>query len=181
KQQLVAISSAKAEYIATDRCCASILWMKSQLSDYDIHYKMVPIFCDNTSAIAISNNSVLHLRTKHIDIRYHFIRLASVAIFVKMGVLQIGTKAKVIENKLHRERLFFESSNNSYGSVPIALPTLSLFHDDPYMKVMHAYGAIIPPQVLIPPPTIVPPPPMLSPIFNPQEFFVPEELLPPKE
>ncbi|GJY98483.1 hypothetical protein Tco_0515393 [Tanacetum coccineum] len=51
-----------------------ILWMKSQLSDYDIHYKMVPIFCDKTSAIAISNNPVLHLRTKHIDIIYHFIR-----------------------------------------------------------------------------------------------------------
>ncbi|GJU78555.1 hypothetical protein Tco_1275625 [Tanacetum coccineum] len=37
-------------------------------------YKMVPIFCDNTSLIAISNNLVLHSRTKHIDIRYHFIR-----------------------------------------------------------------------------------------------------------
>lgn len=45
-----------------------MLWMKSQLSDYDIQYKMVPIFCDNTSAIAISNN------TKHIDIRNHFIK-----------------------------------------------------------------------------------------------------------
>ncbi|GKD51095.1 retrovirus-related pol polyprotein from transposon TNT 1-94 [Tanacetum coccineum] len=65
---------AKAEYVAAAGCCASILWMKSQLSDYDIHYKMVPIFCDNTSAIAISNNPVLHSRTKHIDIRYHFIR-----------------------------------------------------------------------------------------------------------
>ncbi|GKA90315.1 retrovirus-related pol polyprotein from transposon TNT 1-94 [Tanacetum coccineum] len=55
-------------------CCASILWMKSQLNDYDIYYKMVPIFCDNTSTIAISNNLVLHSRTKHIDIRYHFIK-----------------------------------------------------------------------------------------------------------
>ncbi|GJR44366.1 retrovirus-related pol polyprotein from transposon TNT 1-94 [Tanacetum coccineum] len=36
--------------------------------------KLVPIFCDNTSAIAVSNNLVLHSRTKHIDIRYHFIR-----------------------------------------------------------------------------------------------------------
>ncbi|GJS23253.1 retrovirus-related pol polyprotein from transposon TNT 1-94 [Tanacetum coccineum] len=67
-------TSAEAEYVAAVGCCASILWMKSQLSDYDIHYKMVPIFCDNTSAIAISNNPVLHSRTKHIDIRYHFIR-----------------------------------------------------------------------------------------------------------
>nr|GFC52740.1 hypothetical protein [Tanacetum cinerariifolium] len=53
KQQSVAMSSAEDEYVAAVRCCASILWMKSQLSDYDIHYKMVPIFCDNTSAIAI--------------------------------------------------------------------------------------------------------------------------------
>ncbi|GJW08916.1 hypothetical protein Tco_1571339 [Tanacetum coccineum] len=68
KQQSVAMSFAKAEYVATARCCANVLWMKNQLSDYDIQYKMVPIFC------AISNNLVLHSRTKHIDIRYHFIR-----------------------------------------------------------------------------------------------------------
>nr|GEU57096.1 reverse transcriptase domain-containing protein [Tanacetum cinerariifolium] len=74
-----------------------------------------------------------------------------------------------------------ESSNNSYGLVPIASTSLLLFHDDPYMKVMHAYAAIIPQQVPIPPPIIVPPSLMLSPIFNPQEFFVPEKLLPPKK
>ncbi|GKC46210.1 hypothetical protein Tco_1063932 [Tanacetum coccineum] len=68
------MSSAKAKYVAATGCCANILWMKSQLSDYDIHYKMVPIFCDNTSVIAISNNPILHSRTKHIDIRYHFIK-----------------------------------------------------------------------------------------------------------
>ncbi|GKF63760.1 hypothetical protein Tco_0187208, partial [Tanacetum coccineum] len=50
------------------RCYANILWMKSQLSDYDIYYKMVPIFCDNTSAISISNTPVLHSRVKHIGI-----------------------------------------------------------------------------------------------------------------
>ncbi|GJZ56169.1 hypothetical protein Tco_0611362 [Tanacetum coccineum] len=70
------------------------------------------------------------------------------------------------------------SSNNSFGLVPIASPTLSLFHDDPYMKVMHAYYAKESP---IPPPTIVPPSSMLSPMFNPQEFFLPEELLPLKK
>nr|GEV72943.1 retrovirus-related Pol polyprotein from transposon TNT 1-94 [Tanacetum cinerariifolium] len=74
KQQFVAMSLAEAEYVAATGCCATILWMKSQLTDYDIIYKRVPIFCDNTSAIAISNNPVLHLRTKHIDIKYHFIR-----------------------------------------------------------------------------------------------------------
>ncbi|GKB87392.1 retrovirus-related pol polyprotein from transposon TNT 1-94 [Tanacetum coccineum] len=73
KQQSVAMSSTEAEYVAAAGCCASIIWLKSQLSDYDIHYKMVTIFCDNTSSIAISNNLVLHSRTKHIDIRYYFI------------------------------------------------------------------------------------------------------------
>nr|GEY53630.1 retrovirus-related Pol polyprotein from transposon TNT 1-94 [Tanacetum cinerariifolium] len=72
--QSVAISLAEAEYIVVAGCCENILWMKSQLSDYDIYYKMVPIFYDNTSSIAISNNQDLHSRTKHIDIRYHFIR-----------------------------------------------------------------------------------------------------------
>ncbi|GJZ21083.1 reverse transcriptase domain-containing protein [Tanacetum coccineum] len=69
---------------------------------------------------------------------------------------------------------YSSSSNNSFGLVLIASPTLSLFYDDPYMKVMHAYYAKESP---IPPPTIVPPSSMLSPMFNPQEFFLPEELL----
>ncbi|GJR07973.1 retrovirus-related pol polyprotein from transposon TNT 1-94 [Tanacetum coccineum] len=60
--------------LAAAGCCANILWMKSQLTDYDIIYEKVPILCDNTSAITISNNSVMHSRTKHIDIKYHFIK-----------------------------------------------------------------------------------------------------------
>ncbi|GJX78119.1 hypothetical protein Tco_0324930 [Tanacetum coccineum] len=67
-------TSAEAEYVAATGCCANILWMKSQLTDYDIIYEKVPILCDNISVIPISNNPVLYLRTKHIDIRYHFIR-----------------------------------------------------------------------------------------------------------
>nr|GEV10073.1 retrovirus-related Pol polyprotein from transposon TNT 1-94 [Tanacetum cinerariifolium] len=59
KHQSMAMSSAEAEYVVAAGYCVSILGMKNQLSDYDIHYKMVPIFCDNTSAIAISNNPVL--------------------------------------------------------------------------------------------------------------------------
>ncbi|GJU43914.1 hypothetical protein Tco_1201180 [Tanacetum coccineum] len=75
-------------------------------------------------------------------------------------------------------KTYSSSSNNSFGLVPIASPTLSLFHDDPYMKVMHAYYAK---ELPIPPPTIVPPSLMLSPMFNPQEFFLPKELLPLKK
>ncbi|GJW51843.1 hypothetical protein Tco_0093194 [Tanacetum coccineum] len=73
---------------------------------------------------------------------------------------------------------YSSSSNNSFGLVPKASPTLSLFHDDPYMKVMHAYYAK---KSHIPPPTIVPSSSMLSPMFNSQEFFLPVELLPLKK
>ncbi|GKA03064.1 hypothetical protein Tco_0675845 [Tanacetum coccineum] len=75
-------------------------------------------------------------------------------------------------------KTYSRSSNNSFGVVPIVSPTLSLFHDDPYMKVMHAYYAK---QSPIPPLTIMPPSIMLSPMFNPQEFFLSEELLSPKK
>ncbi|GJU19281.1 reverse transcriptase domain-containing protein [Tanacetum coccineum] len=68
----------------------------------------------------------------------------------------------------------YSSSSNSFGVVPIASPTLSLFHDDPYMKVLQAFYAEKSP---IPPPTIIP----QSSMLNPQEFFLPEELLPPKK
>ncbi|GJY33326.1 hypothetical protein Tco_0417795 [Tanacetum coccineum] len=73
---------------------------------------------------------------------------------------------------------YSSSSNNSFGLVLITSPTLLLFHDDPYMKVMQSYYAKESP---IPPPTIVPPSPMISPMFNPQEFFLLGELLPPKK
>ncbi|GJT64661.1 hypothetical protein Tco_1016141 [Tanacetum coccineum] len=53
KQSLVAMSSAKAEYVAAARCCAQVLWIKSQLDDCDVLYDKVLIFCDNTSVIAI--------------------------------------------------------------------------------------------------------------------------------
>ncbi|GKD72982.1 hypothetical protein Tco_1331264 [Tanacetum coccineum] len=72
------------------------------------------------------------------------------------------------------EKTYSSSSNDSFGLVLIASPTPSLFHDDPYIKVIHAYYAKESP---IPPPTIVP----SSLMFNPQEFFLPENLLPLKK
>ena len=74
KQQTVSNSTAEAEYIAAGSCCAQILWIRNQLRDYGSVLNKIPILCDNTSAIAITNNPVQHTRTKHIDIRYHFIR-----------------------------------------------------------------------------------------------------------
>ena len=74
KQTCVANSSTESEYIAAGCCTAQILWIQQQLRDYGISAKKTPIFCDNTSAIAITQNPKFHSRTKHIDIRHHFIR-----------------------------------------------------------------------------------------------------------
>ena len=74
KQVSVAISSTEAEYIAAGRCCAQILWIQNQLLDYGYKFTNTPIFCDNTSAISITKNPVQHTKTKHIEIRFHFLR-----------------------------------------------------------------------------------------------------------
>nr|GEZ76006.1 retrovirus-related Pol polyprotein from transposon TNT 1-94 [Tanacetum cinerariifolium] len=73
-QKSAAISSTEAEYIALSGCCAQILWMRSQLSDYGLVFNKIPMYCDNKSAIALCCNNVQHSRSKHIDIRYHFIK-----------------------------------------------------------------------------------------------------------
>nr|GEW49498.1 retrotransposon protein, putative, unclassified [Tanacetum cinerariifolium] len=70
----VAISSTKAEYITLSGCCAQILWMRSQLIDDGLGFNKIPMYCDNKSAIALRCNNVQHSRSKHIDIRYHFIK-----------------------------------------------------------------------------------------------------------
>jgi hypothetical protein len=70
----VALSTAEAEYISAGSCCAQLLWMKQTLLDYGVKFKEIPLLCDNESAIKIANNPVQHSRTKHIDIRHHFLR-----------------------------------------------------------------------------------------------------------
>nr|GEU89944.1 retrovirus-related Pol polyprotein from transposon TNT 1-94 [Tanacetum cinerariifolium] len=74
RQKSAAISSTEAEYIALSGCCTQILWMRSQLSDYGLGFKKIPMYCDNKSAIALCCNNVQHSRSKHIDIIYHFIK-----------------------------------------------------------------------------------------------------------
>ncbi|XP_042944495.1 uncharacterized protein LOC122278367, partial [Carya illinoinensis] len=74
KQNSVALSTAEAEYVAAGSCCAQVLYMKQQLEDFKLMYNHIPIKCDNTSAINLSKNPIQHSRTKHIEIRYHFLR-----------------------------------------------------------------------------------------------------------
>ncbi|GJW21297.1 retrovirus-related pol polyprotein from transposon TNT 1-94 [Tanacetum coccineum] len=74
KQKSTAISTTEAEYIAMSGCCAQILWMRSHLTDHGFEFHKIPLYCDNRSAIALCCNNVQHSRSKHIDIRHHFIR-----------------------------------------------------------------------------------------------------------
>ncbi|CAH9102929.1 unnamed protein product [Cuscuta europaea] len=74
KQNCVSTSTAEAEYVTAASCCSQILWMKTQLKDYGYTFRHIPIYSDSQSAIAITSNPVHHSRTKHIDLRYHFIK-----------------------------------------------------------------------------------------------------------
>jgi hypothetical protein len=108
RQKSAAISSTEAEYIAMSGCCAQILWMRSQLTDYGLGFNKVPMYCDNKSAIALCCNSVQHSRSKHIDIRYHFIKEQ-----VENGVIELYfvqtmfQLADILTKALPRDRIEF--------------------------------------------------------------------------
>ncbi|GKB22309.1 hypothetical protein Tco_0856232, partial [Tanacetum coccineum] len=101
-------SITKAEYIALSGCCAQILWMRSQLTDYGFGFNKIPIYCDNKSAIALCCNNVQHSRSKHIDIRFHFIKE-----HVENGVIElyfVNTEyqlADIFTKALGRNRIEF--------------------------------------------------------------------------
>jgi len=83
-QATIAMSTAEVEYITAASCCTQLLWMKHHLEHYQISANSIPIFCDNTTAICLSKNPILHSRSKHIEIKHHFIRD-----YVQKGILDI--------------------------------------------------------------------------------------------
>nr|GEV92082.1 retrovirus-related Pol polyprotein from transposon TNT 1-94 [Tanacetum cinerariifolium] len=74
KQDCTSMSLVEAEYMSLSACCAQVLWLRTQLTDYGFHFNKIPMYCDSKAAIAILCNPVQHSRTKHIDVRYHFIK-----------------------------------------------------------------------------------------------------------
>ncbi|GJZ60123.1 retrovirus-related pol polyprotein from transposon TNT 1-94 [Tanacetum coccineum] len=108
RKKSAAISSTKAEYIVTFGCCAQILWMRSHLTDYGLGFNKIPMYCDNKSDIALCCNNVQHSRSKHIDIRFHFIKEQ-----VENGVVElyfVNTEyqlADIFTKALCRERIEF--------------------------------------------------------------------------
>jgi len=84
RQEIIALSTSKVEYISAASCYTQQLWMKHQLKDCQINENSIHIYCDNTAAICLSKNLILHSRANHIEIKYHSIRD-----YVQKGVFDI--------------------------------------------------------------------------------------------
>nr|GEZ30775.1 retrovirus-related Pol polyprotein from transposon TNT 1-94 [Tanacetum cinerariifolium] len=108
RQKSAAISSMEAKYITLSGRCAQILWMRSQLTAYGLGFNKIPIYCDIKSDIALCYNNVQHSRSKHIDIRYYFIKE-----HVENGVIKlyfVNTEyqlADIFTKALGKERIEF--------------------------------------------------------------------------
>nr|GEV99230.1 retrovirus-related Pol polyprotein from transposon TNT 1-94 [Tanacetum cinerariifolium] len=107
RQKSVAISSTKAEYIALSGC-SQVLWMRSQLTDYGLGFNKIPMYYDNKRTIALCCNNVQHSQSKHIDIKFYFIKEQ-----VENGLVElyfVNTKyqlADIFTKALCRERIEF--------------------------------------------------------------------------
>ncbi|GJU84444.1 hypothetical protein Tco_1291990 [Tanacetum coccineum] len=128
-QKSTAISTTEAEYIAMSGCYAQILLMRSQLTAYSFAFDKIPLYCDNRSAIALCCNNVQHSRSKHIDIRHHFIREQ-----VEKGVVELYfvttdyQLADIFTKALPRERfkfLLLRLDKMADENVPAPAPTRS--------------------------------------------------------
>lgn len=73
-QKCVALSTTEAEFIAITEACKEELWLKKFLQELGLKQEKYVLYCDSQSAIHLSKNSTFHSRSKHIDVRYHWIR-----------------------------------------------------------------------------------------------------------
>ena len=75
KQQIVTLSTTEAEFVAAASCACQAIWLRRLLEELHYHQQgPTPLYCDSSLAIKLSKNPVLHGRSKHIDVRYHFLR-----------------------------------------------------------------------------------------------------------
>ncbi|GJR23315.1 putative ribonuclease H-like domain-containing protein [Tanacetum coccineum] len=93
KQTVVANSTTEAEYIAASHCCGQVLWIQNQMLDYGFNFMQTKIHVDNESAIYVVKNPVYHSKTKHIEIRHHFIRDSYEKRLIEMVKIHTDTKA----------------------------------------------------------------------------------------
>ncbi|GJU52932.1 putative ribonuclease H-like domain-containing protein [Tanacetum coccineum] len=95
KQTIMATSTTEAEYVVAANCCGQVLWIQNQMLDYGFNFININIYIDNESTICIVKNLVFHSKTKHIEIRHHFIRDAYEKKLIR--VLKIHTDDNVAD------------------------------------------------------------------------------------
>ncbi|GJR22613.1 putative ribonuclease H-like domain-containing protein [Tanacetum coccineum] len=100
KQTIVANSTTEVEYVAATNCYRHVLWIQNQMLDYGFNFMNTKIYIDNESTICIVKNPVSHSKTKHIEIRHHFIRdsyekklIQVIKIHTDQNVVDLLTKA----------------------------------------------------------------------------------------
>src|SRR5271155_1091873 len=75
RQEIISLSTTESEYIAATYAAKEALWLRQLILQlFGILLPATPLFCDNQSAIALAKEHQYHARTKHIDVRFHFIR-----------------------------------------------------------------------------------------------------------
>jgi hypothetical protein len=75
-QKVVALSTTEAEYVVATEASKEIIWLQSFMEELGKKQENSRLYCDNQSAIHLAKNSAFHSNTKHINLRYHFIRFA---------------------------------------------------------------------------------------------------------
>jgi hypothetical protein len=108
KQNYIALSTTEAEYVTADSCCAQLIWMWQTLKDYGYSMNHVPLLYDIESAIKIAYNPCEHSRTKHIDIRHHFLRDQVIKGDIVISHVRINDQLANIFTKPFDERRFYE-------------------------------------------------------------------------
>ena len=104
------LSTTKAKYIVAESYYAQVLWIRHQLEDYGVKLEKVPIRCDNTSAINLTKNLILYSRTKHIEVRHHFIREQVANRVVSFEYINTENQLEDIFTKPLSEDRFYELS-----------------------------------------------------------------------
>nr|GEU51619.1 hypothetical protein [Tanacetum cinerariifolium] len=129
KQKSTVISTTEEEHISMSVCFAQILWMRSQLTDYRFDFNKIPLYCDNRSVIAMCCNNVQHSRSKHIDIRHHFIREQVERGMVELYFMSTDYQlADIFTKALPRQR--FEFILSRLGMKCMSLTTLKFLQEE---------------------------------------------------
>ncbi|GKA98665.1 putative ribonuclease H-like domain-containing protein [Tanacetum coccineum] len=117
KQTIVANSTTEADYVAAANCFGQVLWIQNQMLDYGFNFMNTKIHIDNESTICIMKNPVFHSKTKHIEIRHHFIRdsyekklVQVIKIHTDHNVADLLTKAFDVSSKAKRNSEVSQSS-----------------------------------------------------------------------